>query len=174
MFFVSLGVYFLAFALLLLSLISERTTERKLKDASKFFALEIGFAFMVFSLNNIVTSIVMEYQSDVLLVFKPVLNKILMAVVIIMVLAHSILFILFVHDHSDSTTFYHRHKNHTHYFPIVLVIRNIALMTAILLEQLLGEISTHICLGVEAAYLVSIIIARPYRKIIDYFRFGVV
>lgn len=68
--------------------------------------------------------------------------------------------------------FYHRHKTQTHYFPMAFLIRNVMLIIVILLEQELGEISTHFCLGIQSVYVVSVITAKPYRKNIDYIRFG--
>lgn len=174
MLFICLVVYLLALILFLLSLISERTTERKLKDASKFFAMETGFAFMVFSLNNIITSIVMEYQSGLLLDFRSIANKLILMLSILIVLAHAGLFLLRAHEYSDSILFYHRHKPSTHFFPFAFILRNATLMAAILLEQYLREIATHMCLGIEVIYWVSVVTAKPYRKNIDYVRFGAV
>ena len=129
---------------------------------------------MVFSLNNIAVSIVMEYQSDTLLTFTNAGNKLIMLLAIAIVILHFVFFFVRVHEYTDSLVFYHRHKSHTHYFPMGFVVRNVLLMTAILLEQELGEISTHFCLGIQTVYMVAVIVARPYRKNIDYVRFGAV
>ena len=174
MLFLSLTIYGVALILLLLSLISERTTERKLKDASKFFAMEIGFSFMVFSLNNILIAIIMEYQSGTLLYFGSSTNKLIMLVTLAIAIMHIILFLVKAPEYTDSMVFYHRQKTHSHYFPFVFILRNLLLLISILLEQMLGEISTHFCLAIEAIYLVSVVVAKPYRKNIDYVRFAVV
>ena len=90
----------------------------------------------------------MEYQSDVIVDFHNKGNKIVMILAVCLIIGHCVMFIIKVHEHTDSIAFYHRSKNYTHYYPFIFLLRNLALMAAILLEQYLREISTHLCLSV--------------------------
>lgn len=60
MLFAVLVNYLLALLLYGLSLVSDRSTTRKLQNSAIFFAAEIGFNLVVFSLNNIILSIFLE------------------------------------------------------------------------------------------------------------------
>ena len=52
-----LANYVLALILYALSMLSDRSASRKLKTSAIFFAVDIGFGLVVFSLNNISVSL---------------------------------------------------------------------------------------------------------------------
>jgi hypothetical protein len=57
MLFACLGNYLIALILYGLSVLSDRSTSRKLKTSAIFFAVDIGFTLVVFNFNNIVVSL---------------------------------------------------------------------------------------------------------------------
>lgn len=56
MLFVCVANYVLAFLLYVFSMLSDRSTSRKLKTSAIFFAVDIGFALVMFSVNNMAVS----------------------------------------------------------------------------------------------------------------------
>lgn len=174
MLFVCVANYILALILFALSMLSDRSVSRKLKVAAMFFAIEIGFSLMVFSFCNILISIFLESAAGHLLEFKYGLNKFIVVLGAFIVIGQMVVYTTKIHDVNDSQLYYRRSKNYTHFFPFVFIGRTMLVVLGIVLYAYLGKVSSYIVLGSEAAYIIGIYVARPYKRIIDYVRFGII
>ena len=135
---ISLALYFLCFVVFLLSLLAEKSTSKKFLEGAKFFAMEIGFGLMVISLNNITVSIALEAYSGKIGDWSFYWSKLFALIAIIMVVAHLVVFFFNVHALTDSSLYYKRHKDYTHYYPIIFIVRNTLLIVSIILRPTLG------------------------------------
>ena len=171
MIFVSLALYVICFIVYLLSLLTEKVAAKKFTEGSKFFMMEIGFALMVLSLNNIFVSIALEIYAGTIGDFSYVWSKVFMIISLIIVLAHLIVFFMNCHTLTDSSLYYKRHKEYTHYFPIVFLIRNILVILSVVLRPIMIENAAILALSAEGVYIIVTLIMRPYRKFIDYVRY---
>ena len=148
MLFAVLVNYLLALLLYGLSLVSDRSTTRKLQNSAIFFAAEIGFNLVVFSLNNIILSIFLETLAGHIFQFKYGLNKFFTVLAILIVIGQIGIYAKKIHDFNDSQFYYHRNKNHTHYFPLVFLIRNLVLISCIVLSMYDRSVGSFIAFGI--------------------------
>jgi hypothetical protein len=133
MLFVCLVNYAFALVLYALSVASDRSVSRKLKTSALYFAVDIGFALAVFSLNNIVVSLFLEIEAGHILKFQYGLDKFFLIIAVIMFLGQVGAYFMKIHDVLDSQLFYHRNKNYTHFYPFIFLVRNLVLIIFIIL-----------------------------------------
>lgn len=95
----------------------------------------------------------------------------MLVVIGIAILGQIVYFIYTVHDVTDSQLYYHRHKNYTHYYPLVVIAKNILITTFIFLKTTFGKPATMVCVAIAGAYIIAVFAGRPYRKFLDYGRF---
>lgn len=167
----SLIIYLIALLLFVFSQLTEKSNERKLKDASQFFITEIGFGLMMFSLNNVVGSVVLSVIEGTIQDTFYVWDKVVLIVALIIIIAHIAYFFYSVHDISDSQLYYHKSKNYTHYYPLILILKNITITAMIFLKVLISKPATMVCVAMCGVYIIAVLAGRPYRKFIDYGRF---
>lgn len=165
-----------AFALVLygLSVASDRSVSRKLKTSALYFAIDIGFALVMFSVNNIAVSVFLEIQAGHILSFQYGLDKFFLILAILMFFGQMGAYFMKIHDVQDSQLFYHRNKNYTHFYPFIFLVRNLVMIVFILLASKIGNASSYIVMGTQAVYILAVLAGRPYKRYIDYFRFLVV
>lgn len=46
-------------------------------------------------------------------------------------------------------------------------------MVFVVLAATIGAVASYIVLGIQAAYIIGVFVARPYKRILDYIRFAV-
>ena len=171
MVFACLTNYFVALILFGLSMLSDRSTSRKLKNSAIFFAVDIGFALLVFSINNIAVSIALEAFAGHIFSFTYGLNKFFILLVLLMFIGQIGAYFYKIHEINDSQLFYHRNKNYCHFYPFIFLLRNLVVIVFIILTIFIQKISPGVVVGIEGAYLIAIAAGRPYKSYIDYARF---
>ena len=113
-------------------------------------------------------------MSGHILEFKYGLNKFIVVLGVAIVIGQMVVYTTKIHDLNDSQLYYRRSKNYTHFFPFVFVGRTLLIVLGIVLYPYFGKVSSYVVLGAQLAYIVGIYVARPYKRIIDYVRFGII
>ena len=126
---------------------------------------------MMFSLNNVVGSIVISILEGTMQDFTYVWDKVILIISLIIIIAHIAYFMYSVHDISDSQLYYHKHKNYTHYYPLILIFKNVTLTSMIFLKPIISKPATIVCVAMCGIYIIAVLAGRPYRKFVDYGRF---
>lgn len=170
MIFLNLSLYVIALIVLLLSLLAEKPTAKKFTEGSKFFVIEIGFALMVFSLNNWIVGLAMEIYSGAIGDFSFLWSKVFGIIACIIIIVHISIFFFNVHILTDSSLYYKKHKEYTHFFPVIFILRNVLLITSVVLRPVLMKDAVIMTLCVQGVYVLVVLIGRPYRKPIDWVR----
>ena len=96
----------------------------------------------------------------------------ILVLITIIFIAHLINFFFEVHNSSDSHYFYHPHKKYTHFYPLLLIAKNILITIFIFLKPSLGQLSPIICVSFSVVYIIAMLISKPFKYLLDYFRFG--
>ena len=174
MLFVCLANYVFAIVLYGLSVASDRSVSRKLKTSALYFGVDIGFALVMFCLNNIVVSVFLEIEGGHIFSFVYGLDKFFLIIAVLMFIGQMGAYFMKIHDVLDSQLFYHRNKNYTHFYPFIFLVRNVTVIVFIVLVLKIGKVSSYIALGVQVAYIISVLAGRPYKRYIDYARFVIV
>lgn len=143
----------------------------KLNKLYQFF-IDIGFGLVMFSLNGIISSLIVSIQSGAITDLKNIWEKVILTLIAIILVLHLVYFISMAHDSKDSHYFYHRHKAYAHFCPLLLIAKNTLITLLTFLKYHLGQLSPLLCVSFAALYILAVIIGRPYRKLIDYIRFG--
>lgn len=97
-----------------------------------------------------------------------------MIISLIIFIVQIVLFFFHVHTLTDSSLYYKKHKEWTHYYPMIFLLRNILLIISIILVPNLDKKSSIFALVVQGTYLLVVLISRPFRKPIDWVRFALV
>ena len=126
---------------------------------------------MVLSLNNIIVCIALEIYSGTIGDFTWVWSKVFGIIAVLIVLTHLVLFFFNCHNLTDSTLYYKRHKDYTHYYPIIFIVRNILVILSVILRPILFENASILALSAQGVYIIAVIFGRPFRKFIDYVRY---
>lgn len=174
MLFVCLANYGFAGIMYGLSLASDRSVSRKLKTSALYFAVDIGFALIMFSVNNIIVSLYLEIEAGHIFSFTYGVDKFFVILAILMLLGQMAAYFMKIHDVLDSQLFYHRNKNYSHFYPFVFLLRNLLVIIFMVLAIRIGKVSSYIILGVQVAYIIAVFAGRPYKRYIDYARFAAV
>lgn len=102
------------------------------------------------------------------------MNKFFTVLAILIVIGQIGIYAKKIHDFNDSQFYYHRNKNHTHYFPLVFLLRNLVLISCIVLSMYDRSVGSFIAFGIEIAYIIANLAVRPFKRLLDYIRMMII
>ena len=94
-----------------------------------------------------------------------------MIISLIIFIVQVVLFFFHVHTLTDSSLYYKKHKEWTHYYPMIFLLRNILLIISIVLVPNLDKKATIMALVVQGTYVLVVLISRPFRKLLKRYEF---
>ena len=94
-----------------------------------------------------------------------------MIISLIIFIVQVVLFFFHVHTLTDSSLYYKKHKEWTHYYPMIFLLRNILLIISIVLVPNLDKKATIMALVVQGTYVLVVLISRPFRKLLKMYEF---
>lgn len=170
MFFAICVFYFLAILIGLLSSCQQKSPAKKMKEAALILAREIAFGLLLFSLMNMVTSYALETFAGTIWEYEPEYSGTIKIGSIIVIAANYGVYGLYFKESVESYVFYEKRSRIAQLQPLFIATKAILIAAGIALYQHFGFSVLYALMVLQGAYIILIIVLRPFKRGVDLFR----
>lgn len=170
MFFAICVFYFLAIVIGLISSCKQKATAKKMKEAALILAREIAFGLLLFSLMNMMTSYGLEMFAGTLWDYQPEYSGTIKIGSCLVIAANYAVYTMYFKESVESYVFYEKRSRMAQLQPLFIATKAILIAAGIGLYHNFGLTVLYGMMGLQGAYVILIIILRPFKRRVDFVR----
>ena len=167
---IAAGFYALAAILLIASMLTSKTTGRRIKNLAFIIAMEICYSLVVFITPCMVSAFCIEIHKGVIFHAKPMWSKGFLVGGTVMLLVTHFLNLSTIEDNPDVGTFFRKHSKLGVYAPIMFNLRLITISALLYVYHITPTIPSYAIIIAQFGYLTFILFGRPHKKPFDLVR----
>jgi hypothetical protein len=160
----------LAVLLNIASMLTSKSTSRRIKHVGFMVANELAYSVIVFITPSMVTSLCIEVQGGVIFETNPYWSKaFLVGGCLLLVVAH-FMQLSTAEENPDVGTFLRKHSKMGIYMPIIFNARLILITTLLFVYQITPTIPSYFIIVTQLGYTLFVAFGRPHKKLFDILR----